>query len=458
MSGAEVLAQDATYNGSEQHPELVVTLQGRALQPGDYEVVGYGNAVNAGEATVTVRGTGNYEGTASGTFAIGPKSIANASVTAGSVVYAGAPATPKPVVTLDGATLKEGVDYEVSGYSGNGAAGTATVTVRGKGNYSGTASGTFQIVDKLVWKRVSGADRYGTMQAIARAGFEKSDVAVVATGVNFPDALAASALAGAYDAPVILTNGKAGALSGQASREIERLGVRKVFIMGGEFAVSAGVERDIKGRGIEVSRVAGGERIQTSVEAYKKVKEAGKSCDTVILAKSQDFPDTLSIGPFSYATSSPILLVAGNSMAREVEAAVADAGRVVIVGGTLAVSQSIENRARRLCRGEVVRVHGGNRYQTSAEVAKWEVAQGMTCASPSVATGKNFPDALAGAPFAGSQNSVLLLANSPSDPTVSYLESVGEGIGAGYFIGGPSAVSDALAKDIARRTGGEFEE
>ena len=59
-------------------------------------------------------------------------------------VYAGQAVEPEPTVTLEGATLERGKDYEVS-YANNAAPGTATVTVAGKGAYAGTQSATFKV-------------------------------------------------------------------------------------------------------------------------------------------------------------------------------------------------------------------------------------------------------------------------------------------------------------------------
>ena len=60
-------------------------------------------------------------------------------------------------------------------------------------------------IEKTV-TRLGGDNRYQTMAKIVSTGFTTSDSVVVATGQNFPDALSASALAGALDCPVVLTS------------------------------------------------------------------------------------------------------------------------------------------------------------------------------------------------------------------------------------------------------------
>ena len=78
--------------------------------------------------------------------------ISAAKVTAPDQTYTGAALTPAPTVALNGKTLAAGADYTVS-YKNNVNAGTATVTVTGKGNYEGSASGTFRIDEADISKR-----------------------------------------------------------------------------------------------------------------------------------------------------------------------------------------------------------------------------------------------------------------------------------------------------------------
>lgn len=137
---------DVPYNGSAIRPIVTVkTKDGTQLQAGaDYRLV-YENTVNKGTATVTVVGNGNYTGTKKLTYKVVAKPLTEAMVSGiEDAVYTGSPI--KPAVTVkDGATeLAAGKDYSVS-YSKNKAVGTATVTVKGKGNYSGTIKLPFAI-------------------------------------------------------------------------------------------------------------------------------------------------------------------------------------------------------------------------------------------------------------------------------------------------------------------------
>ena len=131
-----------TYTGAEVKPEVTVT-DTAPITSGDYSV-SYSNNVNAGKATITVTGKGNYTGEVKKDFTISPKTLTDANVKdiTESYVYTGAEIKPEITVT-DTATITPN-DYSVS-YSNNVNAGNATITITGSSNYAGTVSKTFTI-------------------------------------------------------------------------------------------------------------------------------------------------------------------------------------------------------------------------------------------------------------------------------------------------------------------------
>ena len=137
---------EQAYTGSAVKPTPAVKVGSKTLKSGTDYTLSYKNNTNAGTATVTVAGRGNYAGTKSVTFKIAPASISGASVSSiAEQAYTGSAVRPTPAVKLGSKTLKSGTDYTLS-YKANTKAGTATVTVTGKGNYAGTKSVTFRIV------------------------------------------------------------------------------------------------------------------------------------------------------------------------------------------------------------------------------------------------------------------------------------------------------------------------
>ncbi len=321
---------------------------------------------------------------------------------------------PALSVTLGGVKLSAGVDYAVS-YANNTAPGTATATITGLGGYVGTKSVTFSISAKHVSevKRLSGQTRLDTMEAVVNEGFESSDTVIVATAQSFPDALSASALAGAYGSPIVLTNKES--LSEQAKRQIVRLGATKALVMGGSAALSDTVLSDLAAIGVDAERVAGQTRQLTSLESLDKVvsamEAAGSHVDTVVLARADNAADSLSISPFSYAKNAPVVLVEGDKLlSDEAIAAIKASGatRIVAVGGEICVSDGVQAQLPGL---EFERWYGQTRYDTSLEIAKHEVDEGLSLSRVCVATGVNFPDALAGGPLAGSCGGILVLTD-----------------------------------------------
>ncbi len=144
-----------TYTGQAQTPtagDVVVTLGGKTV-PSDQYSISASNNINAGQATVTVTGTGNYIGTKTESFTIALASLndAKVEVSGGPFTYDGTSKDPTVTVTLDSKTLSASTDYTLSYSNSNGGdgnltnAGTVTVTATGKGNYTATATGTFTI-------------------------------------------------------------------------------------------------------------------------------------------------------------------------------------------------------------------------------------------------------------------------------------------------------------------------
>ena len=160
FENAVVTIGKVTYNGTAQLPSVTVKIGSVTLKRGtDYILSAYDNT-NAGTATAVITGKGKYEGAEKKTqFKIAPAAISSASISCEDQIYTGQGVTAQPVVTFNGKTLALGVDYYISGYSNIVNVGTATVTVKGKGNFTGTAKGTFRIVkqdnmETLVKKRL----------------------------------------------------------------------------------------------------------------------------------------------------------------------------------------------------------------------------------------------------------------------------------------------------------------
>ena len=164
LANAKLAIPSLTYTGKVQTPAVSVTLGGATLVQGrDYRATISPATVKAvGTYSVTVEGVGAYRSTIKGSFKVNAADISSAQIQAiGSQSYTGKAVTPQPKVTWQGVTLAAGTDYAVS-YANNVNAGTAKMTISGKGNFTGTKSVNFSIVkaDRNVWKTVGGKTYY----------------------------------------------------------------------------------------------------------------------------------------------------------------------------------------------------------------------------------------------------------------------------------------------------------
>ena len=134
-----------TYTGNGISPLPTITYNNKTLKKDTDYTLSYSNNINAGTATITITGKGNFTGTTSKTFSISARAMSDTSVAnISSQTYTGNVISPLPTITYNNKTLKKDTDYTLS-YSNNINAGTATITITGKGNFTGTTSKTFSI-------------------------------------------------------------------------------------------------------------------------------------------------------------------------------------------------------------------------------------------------------------------------------------------------------------------------
>jgi hypothetical protein len=323
-----------------------------------------------------------------------------------------------------------------------------------------TASGMVRVLAEVrsaagdvIISRVAGRDRYETALEASRRAFSGGAPAVVlATGMNWPDALGGSALAGASRAPLLLTYRDR--LPAAVGAEIRRLNARKVYILGGTAAVGPGVERALVGMlgRAAVVRLGGSDRYGTArlvADETVRVLGGGYSGDALV-ATGGNFPDATAGAALAAALRRPILLVKPSDGSVYVPMATR---RVLILGGPRAVSSATERSLiRRLGSGGVARAGGANRYETAVLIARAGVGAGMSWDGVGIATGADFPDALAGGAMLGARRSVMLLTGPRvlSTETATELAAHRAEIRSVHIFGGTKAVSQAVEDSVRR--------
>lgn len=303
--------------------------------------------------------------------------------------------------------------------------------------------------------RVSGSDRYGTAAAIADTGWPDplpaNSTLLLATGATFPDAVAGSAAAGHLGVPLLLSG--SGALSTSAAAEIDRLKPARVALLGGTAALSAAVAQQVAARGPAVVRWQGADRFATAAAISQATYPAGAT--NVYLATGANFPDALAGAALAAVAGGPLLLTNAATLPAATSAEITrlHPSAIVVLGGTNAVTSQVATAAASAAGGAVVsRLQGADRYQTADAVASVLVqVNGGTTASHGVllATGLDFPDALAGAAWAGQSDRPLLLVPQTYVAPQTWQTIQDLAAGSAVVLGGTNAISATVAAGLS---------
>ncbi|WP_180326552.1 cell wall-binding repeat-containing protein [Raoultibacter phocaeensis] len=274
--------------------------------------------------------------------------------------------------------------------------------------------------------RLYGADRYGTSRQVSTYEREAADedIVILASGndYHFPDALTASSLSGYLDnAPIVLTDYSYLKEDARAAIEDE-LQAKHVIIIGDKYAVSDEVAAQVAALStVEiVDRIGGVDRQETAEFIFEEIQ--GSASKTAIIARCNDFPDSLTISPYAAVTLSPIFLTEFglDTLTDETKAALAAGGfeRILVLGDEYAVSANAQEEARvaaGLSDSQVIRIGGDHRYETASMIAEWttssdrEASEQLNWEKPAIARGDLHPDSLTGGALQGRDRSVILL-------------------------------------------------
>jgi putative cell wall-binding protein/surface antigen len=357
------------------------------------------------------------------------------------------------------ATLDGGPFASCSTISAEGEHALTVIATDGAGN-TATTSVTFTIDfdaadPSVAFTTIAGSNRYETAAKVSAAAFDSAESVVLVTGENWPDALGGAALAGATDAPILLT--RTASLPGETLAEIRRLQARSVVILGGTGAVSTAVEQALVaelGPGT-VTRIGGADRYETSARVARAARAAlgdgyGGEC---FVATGASFPDALAASPLSAAEGWPLVLTPPDGLTGSARGAMEAMGvsRAVVLGGTGVVGTPVEDALRTwLGDGAVERIAGADRYETAAKIADRAVAEGLQWEGAAIAVGTDFPDALAGGVLQGRSRSVLLLTQGTklADAVRARLASDCAEVRSLRYLGGNSAVSCAVKATV----------
>ncbi|MGB2991683.1 MAG: cell wall-binding repeat-containing protein [Paenisporosarcina sp.] len=288
------------------------------------------------------------------------------------------------------------------------------------------ANTTTQANDDTIrdYTRIAGESRYHTAIEVSQTGWNSATTVIIASGENFPDALAGAPLAKKLKAPILLV--KKSSIDADVIAEIKRLGAKKAIILGGEGTISSTVQAKLKTVTPTIQRIEGDNRYETAENIALQV---GGS--TAVVVNGASFADSLAIASYAAQKGMPILLTTPSEIRFKQKYS-----NYIVVGGTSAIRDSVLNKLKQT---SATRVSGKDRYATmKAVVDKYYPATGSV---PLVASGVSYADALTGSVYAANKGVPVLLVGKDTLPAATKNVIENKKMNSLKVVGGKQAVS-----------------
>jgi len=313
----------------------------------------------------------------------------------------------------------------------------------------GTATASTHLADAagpvssvgITVERMGGPDRYAVAIAVSRRAFPvRAPIVFVATGTNYPDALSAAPAAAKLGGPLLLTHPTG--LSAAVRDEIKRLSPAKIVVAGGPAAVPDAVLASLRTLAPAVVRLGGADRyaVSRAIADYAR----GTGSPFAYIATGANFPDALSAGSAAGHAGAPVVLVRGtqptlDTPTRELLGRLGTKA-VRLVGGPAVLSPALSESFTR--NGfAVTRLSGADRFAASVSVNADAYSRSSTVY---LATGHQFPDALAGAVLAAKDQAPLFIIPSTCVPSAVLAQIGALGATRVVLLGGPGALSERV--------------
>jgi uncharacterized protein YkwD len=309
-----------------------------------------------------------------------------------------------------------------------------SLVIAGVGSLFVSVGGAAPVVAAPAPVRLVGGDAAATAAAVSRSGWTSSSEAVVVSATSWTDALAAVSLG----LPILLVSRDD--VPAATSVELQRLGVRRVWVVGGTGAIGTGVRSDLRSGGVALNEIAGGDRYET---AAKLASAMSSSTTDVVVASGESWADAASIAAWAAMRHTPIYLTRRDSLPAASGAA-RNARRAIVVGGASVVSDAVADSLP-----DPVRLFGNDRYDTNAAVVRWATGAGAGWGRPVLAPGTSPMDALVAGPYAATRSSSVVLTPPDRMPVSAqqvFVEHAAE-VQSLAAVGGPVQVGDGAISD-----------
>ena len=488
---------------SSNNPPVGIRTGSGAAAVGNLVVTERVNDALAGaSANVCIVPTGGFDTGAPGpsvAVAGGTGDTATVTVLAGGIVrvaVADAPAdTGASTLTISGLRLSAAT----TGVAGLKTADLSVDTTANCTTLGTTLTSMSPLAAVVTTDRLSGGDRYETAQALFEAAFPCAPAsglasAVIARGDDFPDALAASYLAGSLGTGILLVDSTSATVPTATVNALRNRGVDKVFIIGGTTAIPPALATaldnlpnydcaGVPSGTIDLERIGGADRYETGRLVAERpglgvagtadydgtaADPDGPACaprKTAIVATGVNFPDALVAGPVAFnghnmpgagsavppgtpgcgdGLGFPLILTTGNALHPQASQALTNLGiqQVLIMGGASAIDPSVETAIQGIGGITTKRFAGTNRLDTAKQFGEFAIDfLGYSRTQVSVARGDTFPDALAGAPHAAATPAnVIVITENAGTIGAETLAFFGERQGTPGVYGAPTSL------------------
>ena len=298
---------------------------------------------------------------------------------------------------------------------------------------SNTKDELTNLIDELTgnskFESVVGANRIATSIEVSKNNYSSANNIVLVGEKAIVDGLAAAPLAAEKKAPILLTNKDE--LNKDVKDEIVRVldienGVsganpKTVYIVGGTNVISESVEAELSRMGLNIKRLSGDNRTETSLEVAKEVQGTSTNINKLFVVGRDGEADAMSIAPVAAQLNgkdaTPILVVDDNSLTnKEFKNFVKSSKEIDIIGGETVVSEGIEKQLKDEVSAIIERVKGDNRRDTNAEViSKYfndNDVKNIYVAKDGQNKKDELVDALSVAPVAGSKKAPIILSTN----------------------------------------------
>jgi len=317
--------------------------------------------------------------------------------------------------------------------------GTYTITLSSTQNGATALPWTQQVTVGGPFDRLAGSDRYATAVAVGQAAAPSATTVVIASGQAAPDAVAAGPLAVHLSAPLLLTT--SGSLPANVAADITSRHATTAYLVGGPAVISPAVEDQLRSLGVnDITRLGGADRFSTAALVAAQVGANGGQA--FLVEGNAGLTDGFTIGGVAGALGRPILMATSTGVPDVTTAALSSLGvtSTTVVGGRIPASI-----VATLPGG--TQIAGADRYATSVAVAN-ALAGDVPSGELLLANGAaSFPaDALTAAALG---RPTLLVTPTTIPASVRGWLASSDGIPAVTAIGGPLAISDAVASTAA---------